>query len=52
MQSDNRMEFVNKIIKELVKSASIDHRLITPYHPQANGVAEWFVQTTLQGIRK
>ena len=36
----------------MVETANIDHRLITPYHPRANGVAERFVQTMVQAIRK
>ena len=52
LQSDNGTEFVNKIVKALVDMASINHRLVTPYHPRANGVAECYVQTTVQAIRK
>jgi hypothetical protein len=33
LQSDNGTEFVNRIIQKIMKSAHIDHRLITPYHP-------------------
>jgi Integrase core domain len=40
IQSDNGTEFVNQIIKEIMKSNQIDHRLISPYHPQANGAAK------------
>ena len=52
IQSDNGTEFVNKIIKAIVETATIDHWLITPYHPWANGLAEHYVQTIVQAIRK
>ena len=52
LQSDNGTEFVNKIIKMVVETASIDHRLITPYHPRANGVAEKHVHTVVQALQK
>lgn len=52
LQSDNGTEFVNKIVKEITSIARIDHWLVTPYHPRANGVAECYVQTTVQAIRK
>ena len=33
IHSDNGTEFVNKVMKAMVETANIDHRLITPYHP-------------------
>jgi transposase InsO family protein len=52
LQSDNGKEFVNKIVDEFANLANIDHRLITAYHPPANGAAERMVQTTSQVIYK
>lgn len=52
IQSDNGKEFVNQIIKQLVVVAHIDHRLVTAYHPQANGAAERMVQTSSQAVYK
>jgi transposase InsO family protein len=52
IQSDNGKEFVNKVIQEFTSLAGIDHRLITAYHPQANGAAERTVQTTSQVVYK
>ncbi|KAJ8651366.1 hypothetical protein O0I10_013116 [Lichtheimia ornata] len=52
LQSDNGTEFVNTLMRKLQESAGFDHRLATPYHPRANGVAERFVQTTINVIRK
>ncbi|KAJ8651362.1 hypothetical protein O0I10_013122 [Lichtheimia ornata] len=52
LQSDNGTEFVNALMRKLKESAGFDHRLATPYHPRANGLAERFVQTTTNVIRK
>lgn len=52
VQSDNGTEFVNKVIKHLTSTAMIDHRLVTPYHPRANGLAERYVQTATRLIKK
>jgi transposase InsO family protein len=52
IQSDNGKEFVNSIIKEITTVAKIDHRLITPYHPRANGAAERTVKTAKLMIYK
>ncbi|KAH9248628.1 hypothetical protein BASA81_013698 [Batrachochytrium salamandrivorans] len=52
IQSDNGTEFVNAIVHHLTTSFHIDHRLSTPYHPRANGLAERSVQTSCRAIRK
>ena len=52
VQSDNGSEFVNKTMNEMALVSNIDHRLITPYHPQANGSAERMVQSTSQTVYK
>ena len=52
LQSDNGTEFVNAIIKEMAQLAGMDHRLITPYHPRANGVAEHYVGVTTRAVSK
>jgi Chromo (CHRromatin Organisation MOdifier) domain/Integrase zinc binding domain/Integrase core domain len=52
IQSDNGTEFVNEAMKEMFIGAKIDHRLVTPYHPRANGVAERHVQTAISTIKK
>ena len=39
IQGDNGTEFVNEIIKQWLSQAGVNHRLITPYHPEANGAA-------------
>ena len=45
IQSDNGGEFVNSTIQELKTICAFDHRLITPYYPQSNGIAEAQVKT-------
>jgi len=52
IQSDNGTEFVNRCVKALTEASLIDHRLITPYHPQANGAAERTVQTVKNLLKK
>lgn len=52
LQSDNGTEFVNEIIKMIRDNANFDHRLITPYHPQANGTAERWVGIATKTIIK
>ena len=39
-QSDNGLEFINKLIKQLMKLYGIDQRLITAYNPRADGLVE------------
>jgi transposase InsO family protein len=52
LQSDNGSEFVNSLITEIKKHAGFEHRLITPYHPQANGTAERWVGMAVKAIIK
>ena len=52
IQMDNGREFVNQVIDSLRKHAGIDRRLTTPYNPQANGLAERFVKTMTEAVRK
>ncbi len=52
LQSDNGPEFVNKIVAKLTELMGIDHRLITPYHPEADGKVERSVGTTTMIIKK
>jgi transposase InsO family protein len=40
IQSDNGLEFVNQVVRELTELYGIEHRLITAYHPSANGLVE------------
>jgi IS30 family transposase len=52
LQSDNGKEFLNGVMKQMTTKMHIDHRLITPYHPRGNGVAENHVKSACSMIRK
>jgi len=52
LQSDNGSKFKNKVLRVLAQKAHVKHQFITPYHPHANGVAEWFVATAKLTISK
>ena len=42
-KSDNGSEFCNALARKLTETIAIKHWFTTPYHPRANGVAEWLV---------
>ena len=52
IQSDNGLEFVNQVMKELSKESGFSHRKITSYHPQANGAAESHVKMVKEQLTK
>ena len=52
LQSDNGSEFVNAVLSELTELYGIDHRLITPYHPQANGLVERTNKEVARSVKK
>ena len=49
MMSDQRVHFVNQIIKAVTEEFQIQHKKSTPYHPQANGPVEVF-NTILENV--
>jgi hypothetical protein len=52
LQSDNGSEFINVVLKALVKLTGIDHRLISPYNPRADGKVERSIGTVMMIIKK
>jgi hypothetical protein len=52
LQSDNGTEFVNSVIKQLTKLYGVDHRLITPYNPRADGLVERKNKEVERSLRK
>ncbi len=52
IQSDNGTEFVNRCIKAMTSTFSIDHRCVAAYDPKANGMAERSNRTILSALRK
>ena len=52
IQSDNGTEFVNQVMRELVKLLQSTHRFITAYNPRANGSAENDVGTVQDVLHK
>ena len=52
IQSDNGKEFINGLVKKLQKASGFEHRTSTVLHPRGNGVAERWVQTSVNLIRK
>jgi transposase InsO family protein len=52
LQSDNGPEFANDVIRALIKLTGIEHRYISPYHPQADGKVERSIGTVTSIIKK
>ena len=50
--TDQGKEFHNRLDTELMETFNIDHRLTTPYHPQANGLDERYNQTLCNSLAK
>ena len=49
--TDNGGEFVNELNSELKEILQFTHRLITPYHPQANGKGESAVKNVKRSLK-
>jgi hypothetical protein len=52
LQSDNGSEFTNDVLHALIKITGIDHRLISPYNPRADGKVERSIGTVMMIIKK
>ena len=50
--TDQGREFHNELNKVLMGTFGIEHRLTTPYHPQANGLDERLNQTLMNAVAK
>ena len=37
--SDNGREFVNKLMAKLLQTTGVEHSVISPYHPETNGIS-------------
>ena len=51
MVTDNGPQFISAEFKSYVRDRDIEHRKVTPYHPQANAEVERFNATIMKGIR-
>jgi hypothetical protein len=52
IQSDNGTEFVNQVVRTLVKVCGIEHRLISAYNPRTDGKVERMNRTVKDVIKK
>lgn len=52
LQSDNGAEFVNQIVRTLVRLQGIEQRFISQYNPRADGKVERAVRTVKQTVMK
>src|SRR5581483_11289131 len=52
IQSDNGPEFVNAVIRALVKLTGMDHRFISPYNPRTDGKVERSIGTVMSIVKK
>jgi hypothetical protein len=52
VQSDNGVEFSNEMMRAMGRVMGFEHRLITPYHPAADGLVENTVGSTMNVIKK
>ena len=50
--SDNGSAFISQMVEKLLQQHQIKHRLISPYHPQTNGLVERFNRTLCKAIAK
>ena len=49
--TDNGREFANKVVDDLCARLNVEHRLTSPYHPQANSSAESYNRQIIKYMR-
>src|SRR3989337_2140634 len=47
--SDRGTHFNNQLLTKLIQKFQIQHLMLTPYHPQTNGLVERFNRTLIEG---
>lgn len=52
IQSDEGREFVNQVNKHLFELSGVQYRTSAAYHPQTNGLDEWFNRTLVNALTK
>ena len=52
IQSDNGPEYVNKVVSAMIELSGVDHRLITPYNPRADGKVERSIGVAMSIVKK
>ena len=52
IMSDRGTHFRNKLVDELCRKFEIKHKLLSPYHPQTNGLVERFNRTLCEALAK
>src|SRR6266540_840300 len=52
IQSDNVLEFVNEVVRKLLKQFQIWHQTVSLYRSQANGIIERFNRTLSEALSK
>ena len=50
--SDNGSAFISEMVEALLQRHQTKHHLISPYHPQSNGLVERFNQTLCKALAK
>ena len=50
--SDNGPQFVSGEFRDYLRANDVEHRRITPYHPQANAAVERFNATVMTALRR
>jgi hypothetical protein len=50
--TDHGTHFINKMLDSLCTSIGTKHKLSTAYHPQTNGLVEWFNWTLCEALAK